>query len=125
MKSNRIYETVTISPIYAIINCKSEMISSMPVPRNVATVRSMPNFIIGSIIGKDRTGKSAFLELALEIIAEITVVEDATAIEEIVITRINSPWDLTVPEFEKIKNSISEKKLINKLNKTLNINLPK
>jgi hypothetical protein len=81
--------------------------------------------MIGSKIGNDKTGNKACLELAFEIIADITVVDEATATEEIAITSIINPGDLTEPEFEKIKKRNREIKFINKLRRTLKINFPK
>lgn len=108
-----------------MINCKSEIISFRLVPRNVVTVKSIPSFTIGSIIGKERTGNKACLELAFEIIAEMTVVDDATAIDDMIITKIKSSGDFTIPEFEKIKKRNNEMKLMKRLSSTLNINFPK
>lgn len=108
-----------------MINCKSEIIAARFVPMNEETVKSIPNLTIGNSMGKESTGNNACLELALEIIAEITVVVVATAIDEIAITKTIIPGDFTIPEFEKRKNKISEKKLMNKLSNTLKINLPK
>ena len=94
-------------------------------PTIVSPVLSIPIFIIGKSIGKDKIGNNAFLEDAFEIIADITVVADAIATEHIVTININRPREIIGAVFANKKKSIIEKKLINKLNIILKINFPK
>ncbi len=72
----------------------------------------MPILIIGKSIGNANTGKRAFFEFALAIIADITVVAVAIANEEIVMVIISRLTDLTTCAFKKRKKNVSAKKLI-------------
>lgn len=94
-------------------------------PIKLAIVKSIPILIIGKSIGNANTGKRAFLEFALAIIADITVVAVAIANEEMVMVMISKLSDLTTCAFKKRKKNVSAKKLINKLVMILNINFPK
>ncbi|HPD34207.1 MAG TPA: hypothetical protein PKV40_07680, partial [Candidatus Kapabacteria bacterium] len=81
--------------------------------------------IIGKSIGKDKIGNNAFFDDAFEIIADITVVADAIAIEQITIMIINNPIEIIFAVFTNKKKRTIEKKFMNKLSNILYINFPK
>lgn len=125
IKSNNKYEAIISKPVYAIINCISDCIDSNFVLCIVKPVESIPILIIGKRIGNDKIGNSAFFDDAFEIIAEITVVADAIAIEHIIIMIINNPIETICAVFTNKKKKTIEKKFMNKLNNILYINFPK
>lgn len=101
------------------------MLSAIVEPTKLATVRSIPIFIIGNKIGNASTGNSAFLEFAFAIIAEITVVAVAIAKDEIVIVNIKRLIECTICVFKNKKKKVNAKKFMNRLVKILKISLPK